>query len=88
MSIVMMKKNTDPDRFLDITHEICPLTFVKTKLLLERMVDGEIVEIRLKGKEPLENIPRSVMDAGHAILTVEELPNSGGIHKMIVRKSR
>ena len=86
MSIVMMEKDTD--HFLDITHEICPLTFVKTKLLLEKMANGETVEIRLRGKEPLENIPRSVMDEGHAVLTVEALPNSGGIHRMIVRKSR
>ena len=47
---------------LDITRDVCPLTFVKTKLLLERMASGETAEIRLKGAEPLENVPRSVRD--------------------------
>ena len=54
---------------LDITRDVCPLTFVKTKLLLERMASGETAEIRLKGAEPLENVPRSVREHGHEVLS-------------------
>ncbi len=55
---------------LDITRDGCPLTFVKTKLLLERMASGETAEIRLKGAEPLENVPRSVREHGHEVLSL------------------
>ena len=50
------------DYFLDITNEVCPITFVKTKLLIERVGSGAIVRVRLKGAEPLHNVPRSVAD--------------------------
>ena len=54
------KDNTgeDIDFHLDITSEVCPLTFVKTKLLIERMAPGQVLQVRLKGTEPLENVPR------------------------------
>ena len=58
------------DFALDITRDVCPLTFVKTKLLLERMAPGETAEIRLSGKEPLENVPRSVRDHGHEVVSL------------------
>lgn len=59
------------DYYLDITQEVCPLTFVRTKLLIERMSSGETAEIRLKGAEPLENVPRSVREHGHKVLSLE-----------------
>lgn len=59
------------DYYLDITQEVCPLTFVRTKLLIERMSSGETAEIRLKGAEPLENVPRSVREHGHEVLSLE-----------------
>ncbi len=58
------------DYFLDITGEVCPMTFVKTKLMIERMAPGEIVEVRLNAGEPLENVPRSVSEHGHVVLSL------------------
>ena len=76
--------------YLDITQEVCPLTFVKTKLLLERMKPGDIAEVRLTAGEPLENVPRSVGDEGHEILSLdpEETAAEGGdaIYRLVVRK--
>jgi TusA-related sulfurtransferase len=75
--------------FLDITPEICPLTFVKTKLLLERMAAGEIAEVRLKGREPLENVPRSVTEHGHAVLSLAPEDAAAGpeaVHRLLIRK--
>jgi len=70
---------------LDITRDVCPLTFVKTKLLLERMVSGETAEIRLKGAEPLENVPRSVREHGHEVLSLA--PDADGdSYTLAVRK--
>jgi TusA-related sulfurtransferase len=54
--------------YLDITGDTCPLTFVKTKLLIEQMAPGETAEVRLKGAEPLGNVPRSVREHGHEII--------------------
>ena len=67
------KDNTgeDIDFYLDITPEVCPLTFVKTKLLIERMAPGQVLEVRVKGAEPLENVPRSVREQGHTVLRLE-----------------
>jgi TusA-related sulfurtransferase len=80
---------TKHEVFLDITGEVCPLTFVRTKLLIEGMKRGEIVEIRLKGREPLDNVPRSLRQQGHEILSLTpENPRASceSIHRLRVRK--
>jgi TusA-related sulfurtransferase len=61
------------DEFLDITHLICPMTFVRTKLAIERMASGSVLEVRLNEGEPLINVPRSAKEMGHKVLaTVAE----------------
>ena len=77
-----------PNYSLDITNEVCPMTFVKTKLLVERMVPGEVVEVRLKGAEPLGNVPRSLAELGHEIVSLTPEPGEGstGIHRLVVCK--
>lgn len=79
----------DADYYLDITGEVCPLTFVKTKLLIEKMAAGEVAEIRLKGAEPLANVPRSVRELGHEILTFapEIGETASGVHRLCLRKA-
>ena len=47
------------------------MTFVRTKLRLERMQSGETLAVRLRGEEPLRNVPRAARDEGHAILSIE-----------------
>ncbi|MBK8908027.1 MAG: sulfurtransferase TusA family protein [Rhodospirillales bacterium] len=76
--------------FLDITSEMCPMTFVRTKLLIERMAPGAIAEIRLSGAEPLRNVPRSVSAAGHTVLSlVAENADAGpaGTHRLRIQKA-
>jgi len=75
-------------RFLDITGEVCPMTFVKTRLLIEKMAPGEEAEIRLMGGEPLQNVPASVTELGHTVLGIEREAGSPdpGIHRLRVRK--
>jgi tRNA 2-thiouridine synthesizing protein A len=55
---------------LDVTGLRCPLTWVKTKLALERMAPGERLDVRCAEGEALENVPRSAREAGHEV-TVE-----------------
>lgn len=79
----------DVNYYVDITREVCPLTFVKVKLLVEKMKVGEVAEVRLKGAEPLGNVPRSLAELGHQILSLqpEEGEGSEGVHRLRVRKS-
>ena len=75
--------------FIDITNEICPMTFVKTKLMIEKIPHNDILEVRLKGKEPLTNVPRSVLDYGHIILSLEPESNDQcplGLHRLLIKK--
>ncbi len=58
------------DIALDITRDICPMTFVRTRLLLDKLSPGAVVRIRLTGREPLGNVPRSARELGHAVLSL------------------
>jgi TusA-related sulfurtransferase len=60
-----------PDHFLDITKDVCPITFVKTKLLIEKAKSGDFIEVLLTGGEPIENVPRSVKEEGHTVICQE-----------------
>lgn len=69
---------------LDITREVCPMTYVRTKLALERLADGGVLEIRLTGAEPLRNVPRSALEEGHEVLGLEALDD--GTHRLTLRR--
>ncbi len=76
--------NSPTPHYLDITADICPITFVRTKLALERLQPGELLQVRLKGSEPLKNVPRSASEQGHKVLTVE--PSDSGTHTIVIRR--
>jgi TusA-related sulfurtransferase len=69
---------------LDITREVCPMTYVRTKLRLEALADGAVLEVLLKGEEPLKNVPRSARDEGHEVLGLEA--RADGTHRLLLRK--
>ncbi len=73
-----------PDQTIDITGEVCPMTFVRTKLRLERMRSGEILSVRLRGDEPLRNVPKAARDEGHSILGI--VPD-GSDHIVTIRRA-
>jgi TusA-related sulfurtransferase len=52
---------------LDITGLRCPMTWVRTKLELERLAPGDELEVRCAPGEALDNVPRSAREAGHAV---------------------
>lgn len=62
---------------LDITRDICPMTFVRTRLLLDRLAPGTSVRIRLTGREPLANVPRSARELGHQVIALD--PETPGL---------
>ena len=77
-------KPIQPDHDIDITGEVCPMTFVRTKLKLERLNPGDILRVRLRGEEPLKNVPRAARDEGHTILGIEA---EGEAHIVTIRRA-
>ena len=69
---------------LDITKEHCPMTFVKTKIELSRLQEGDILEVLLAEGEPLDNVPRNAREQGYSVLSVEHV--EGMIHKVTIQK--
>ena len=77
---------TDADLNLDITGEVCPMTFVRTKLALETLGVGQVLNIKLRDGEPRHNVPRAVRDHGHEILSLRQLQDD--LFELIIRKQR
>ncbi|MBQ1509442.1 MAG: sulfurtransferase TusA family protein [Spirochaetales bacterium] len=72
------------NEFIDITDVTCPITFVKTKVALEDMEDGQILEVHLNDGEPVQNVPRSLKDEGHKVLDL--IKKSDGTYTLFVEK--
>ncbi|MFT8462490.1 sulfurtransferase TusA family protein [Acetobacter persici] len=70
---------------LDITHEKCPMTFVRTRLALDGMAAGRVLMVRLMGEEPHRNVRRSVLGLGHAVLA-EQAAEDGSIVLTVQKK--
>lgn len=75
--------NIKIDQRIDITNDICPMTFVKTKLKLETMNAGEVLEVTLREGEPLSNVPKSVKEDGHKVVSINK---SEDVFKVIIEK--
>ncbi len=58
------------------------MTWVRLKLRLEALSAGDTLEVLLKGDEPLRNLPRNARDDGHAIQSLEVLPD--GTARMVI----
>jgi tRNA 2-thiouridine synthesizing protein A len=61
------------DSSLNLKGIVCPLNFVKTKLKLEEMQRGQILEVIIDDGESMRNVPRSLKEEGHKIIKVEQL---------------
>ncbi len=72
------------DETIDITDVVCPVTFVKTKVALEEMEEGEVLQVHLNGGEPAENVPRSIKEEGHTVLRMDE--NEDGTFELFIKK--
>lgn len=64
------------------------MTFVRTKLMIEKIDAGDVLEVRLKGEEPLENVPRSARQHGHEVLSITpESGDNSDVHIVLIKKS-
>ena len=72
------------DDTVDITDVVCPVTFVKAKVALEELDEGQILSIRMNDGEPVQNVPRSIKEEGHHILKLDD--NEDGTYTLYVKK--
>lgn len=72
------------DKSIDIRGLVCPMTFVKSKLAIEVMEPGEVLEILLDYEEASRNIPKSMKDHDHEVLQVEKVNDTDWV--LFVRK--
>lgn len=72
------------DKTLDIKGEVCPYTFVKSKLAIEQIKVGQILEVIVDHLPAVENVPRSMENEGHEVLEVEQVNDRDW--RILVRK--
>jgi sulfite reductase (ferredoxin) len=69
--------------FKDLRGVSCPMNFVKTKLELDKIRQGQLLRIFLDDGEPIDNVPRSVAEEGHRIL---EMVKAGDYWSVLIEK--
>jgi TusA-related sulfurtransferase len=60
------------DDRLDLRGTPCPINWVRTKLRLEKMAPGSLLEVWLDAGEPIEQVPKSLLVEGYQIEAIEE----------------
>jgi tRNA 2-thiouridine synthesizing protein A len=73
------------DKELNLHGEVCPYTFVKSKLALEIMQSGQVLRVIVDNDESAANVPRSMQNEGHNVLGVTKLNDQDW--QIVVRKS-
>ncbi len=52
---------------LDVTNDKCPITFVKTKIALEKLDSNQYLSLFIKKGEALDGLPSSLKELGYEI---------------------
>ena len=65
-----MMEDLKPDAFVDITDVDCPVTFIKVQVALEKIGEGQTLEIRMNDGRPSERVPHTLKCEGHEILRI------------------
>lgn len=80
----MVEEKEHLDDTIDLRGVLCPMNFVKTKLKLEGMESGEVLEVFLDDGEPMRSVPRSIKEEGHKIIKVDNL---GKDYRILIKKA-
>ncbi len=75
-----------PDKAIDLKGEVCPYTFVKSKLALEEMGLDQILEVVVDHVPAVDNVPRSLKYEGQKILAVDKINDTDW--KILVKKEK
>ena len=74
----------NPDVKLDLRGIACPLNFIRTKLALERLVSGQILQVDLDRGEPQQQVTQGLESAGHGVICCDH-PEQQGAVRLLVR---
>ena len=73
------------DAALDVTTEFCPMTYVRTRLALDRLKPGQTLSVRLRGEDAIRNVQSSAVRHGHAVLS--QVAGQDGSVLLLLRKT-
>jgi len=82
----METKAIKHDRELDIRGDICPFTFVKSKLALEQMEVGQVLRVIVDYKPSVESVPKSMREEGQEVLGVNQIAEN--TWEILIKKAR
>jgi len=74
-----------PDRVLDLRGTPCPINFVRTKLQLQQMPEGSLLEVWIDAGEPVAQVPDSLRMEGYGI---KQLTEKDRYYALQVRNAR
>ena len=60
---------------IDLLDEVCPMTFVKTKLAIEQINQGERIKVIFNSQEAKTNVPKSLSEVNHKIIAIKNINN-------------
>ncbi len=61
------------------------MTFVRTRLALDRLQSGDVLLVRLRGDEPRVSVPRSAAQLGHQVLA--EDTGADGVTRVLIKRA-
>jgi len=67
-----MGEDIKADRTIDLKGQVCPYTFVRSKLAIEKMNLGEVLEVILDHQPAVENVPKSMENEGQKLLKIDQ----------------
>ncbi len=70
------KQTIKVDKALNLKGEVCPYTFVKSKLAIEEMLPGQVLRIVVDHEPATRNVPRSMENEGNEVLDISKLNDS------------
>lgn len=73
------------DRILNIKGEVCPYTFVRSKLTLEEMEPGQILKVIVDHEPATKNVPHSMKNEGNTVLDISKINETDW--QIIVKKA-
>ena len=60
-------------KVIDMLNEVCPMTFVKTKLAIEKINQGERIKIIYNSQEAKTNVPKSLDELNHKVISINDI---------------
>jgi TusA-related sulfurtransferase len=69
---VFMEDDIKVDKTIDLKGQVCPYTFVRSKLAIEKMSLGQVLEIIFDHQPAIDNVPKSMTNEGQTVLKIDK----------------